>query len=251
MDYCLIWIIEVHSNLFADDLASSCASNKPSVIEQAMNMFLNKLKKWLHKWRLDMNPKKCQYIVFVKETKNPVHLKLKLFQDFIPKVNSIKFLGITLDYQMNFNECINEVISKFNGRINIIKILSNKSWCLNNDTLKCIYFSLIRSIIEYNSIIYPLISESNKKRIRAIQYNALRISFRKPIKTKNEEILQLSHATKLDDRLEHLNKRYFINCLKYNNELIKDIILKFKNWYTINRECKYKTILCHYKRIFE
>jgi hypothetical protein len=73
-----------------------------------------------------------------------------------------------------------------------------------------------------------LISESNKKRIRAIQYNALRISFRKPIKTKNEELLQLSHATKLDDRIEHLNKRYFINCLKYNNELIKDIILKFK-----------------------
>ena len=114
------------------------------MIEQAMNIFLNKLEKWLHKWRLDMNPKKCQYIVFVKETKNPVHLKLKLFQDFIPKVNSIKFLGITLDYQMNFNECINEIISKCNGRINIIKILSNKSWCLNNDTLKCIYFSLIR-----------------------------------------------------------------------------------------------------------
>jgi hypothetical protein len=36
---------EVQSNLFADDLASSCASNKPSVIEQAMKMFLNKLEK--------------------------------------------------------------------------------------------------------------------------------------------------------------------------------------------------------------
>ena len=77
---------------------------------------------------------------------------------------------------MNFNECINEIISKCNRRLNILKILSNKSWCLNNNTLKCIYFSLIRSIIEYNSIIYPLISESNKKRLRAIQIKALRIS---------------------------------------------------------------------------
>ena len=51
-----------------------------------------------------------------------------------------------------------------------------------------------------------MISESNKKRLRAIQYNALRISFRKPIKTKNEELLQLWHATKLDDRIEHLKK---------------------------------------------
>jgi hypothetical protein len=69
-----------------------------------------------------MGPLICQYIVFGKGTKNHVQLKLKLFQDFIPKVNSIKFLGITLDFQMNFNECINEIISKFNGRLNILKI---------------------------------------------------------------------------------------------------------------------------------
>ena len=45
---------EVNSNLFADDLASSCASNKPLVIEQTMNIFLKKLEKWLVTWRLDM-----------------------------------------------------------------------------------------------------------------------------------------------------------------------------------------------------
>lgn len=93
---------------------------------------------------------------------NPVNLKLKLFNDYIPKTNSIKFLGITLDYQMNYNECVNEIVSKCNGRLNILKILSNKSWCLSSDTLKCIYFSLIRSIIEYNSMVFPLISETNK-----------------------------------------------------------------------------------------
>jgi hypothetical protein len=69
---------------------------------------------------------------------------------------------------MPFNECFNEIISKCNGRLNILKILANVSWCFSSDTLKCVYFSLIRSIIEYNSIIFPLISETNKKKLGAI-----------------------------------------------------------------------------------
>jgi hypothetical protein len=55
-----------------------------------MNIFLNKLDNWLYTWRLDMNPKKCQYIVFGKGlNRNPVNFKLKLFNEIIPKSNSI------------------------------------------------------------------------------------------------------------------------------------------------------------------
>ena len=180
-----------------------------------------------------MNPKKCQYIVFGKGlNKNPVNLNFKLFNDYIPKTNSIKFHGITLDYQMNYNECVNEIVSKCNGRLNILKILSNKSWSLSSDILKCIYFSLIRSIIEYNSMIFPLISETNKKRLRAIQYKALKISYRKPLKTTNTELLTLSKTTKLDERIKILNERYFENCIKFNNELVKEIVKNYLNWYT-------------------
>ena len=94
--------------MFNDDLAASCASSKPTVIKKTMNIFHRKLEKWLYRGRLDMNSKGCQYIVFGKGlNRNPVIIKLKLFNDYIPKANSIKFLGIILDYQLNFNECIN------------------------------------------------------------------------------------------------------------------------------------------------
>ena len=102
---------EVYFNLFADDLAASCASTNKSNIEQGLNLFLKKLEKWLYKWRLDVNPKKCQYIVFGKGlNKNPIDVKLKLFNDFIPKTKSIRFLGITLDEQMSFNECVDKIV---------------------------------------------------------------------------------------------------------------------------------------------
>ena len=94
-----------------------------------MSIFLKKLEKWLVTWRLDMNPKKCQFIIFGKsanKNKNQFELKLKLFNELIPKTNAIKFLGVNLDFQMNFNSCVEEIISKCNGRLNIMKILSNK-----------------------------------------------------------------------------------------------------------------------------
>ena len=144
---------------------------------------------------------------------------------------------------MNYNECVNEIVSKCNGRLNILKILSNKSWSLSSDILKCIYFSLIRSIIEYNSMIFPLISE-RIKRLRAIQYNALKISYRKPLKTTNTELLTLSKTT-------ILNERYFENCIKFNNKLVQEIVKNYLNWYTINRNSNYKTILCNYRENIE
>ena len=84
-------------------------------------------------------------------------------------------------------------------------------------------------------------------KLRAIQYKAVRIAYRKPLKTKKDELLLLSKATRLDDRIQVLNNRYFQNCINHKNELIIDIIKGYKNWYTSNRECNYKTILCFYR----
>jgi hypothetical protein len=106
----------------------------------------------------------------------------------------------------------------------------------------------VRTIIEYNLIIFPISSESNKKKLRAIQYKALRIAFKEPIKTKNEELIKLAKTTTLDKRIEIINKKYFENCIIHNNELVKDIIKRYKNWYTCNKECKYKKIVSGYRK---
>jgi hypothetical protein len=49
-------------------------------------------------------------------------LNLKLFNDYIPKTNYIKFLGITLDPRVNFHKCMEEITKKCDSRLNILKI---------------------------------------------------------------------------------------------------------------------------------
>ena len=89
------------SNLFADDLASSCSSKSSKKIERVLNLFLINMEKWLFKWRLEINAKKCQFIIFGRK-KQSIEINLKLFNEQIPKASETKFLGVSLDSRLNF-----------------------------------------------------------------------------------------------------------------------------------------------------
>ncbi len=113
-----------------------------------------------------MSASKCSYIIFHKGTRNINSLNLKLYKQNLPRVNDMKFLGITFDSKLNFNKHIENVKSKCTQRMNLIKILSNKKWQLTDETLKQIYTSLIRSIIEYATPIYFNLSISTYKKLK-------------------------------------------------------------------------------------
>jgi hypothetical protein len=139
-------------NMFSVPLATHCSSKKLSEIEKAYKKYMLKLENWLTLWRLSINPSKCQFIVF------------------------------SLDKSLTFYKAINEIKAKCQKRINLLKIISSKSWGLTESTLVRIYYSIVRSIIDYAAIIFPLLCETNKKVLRSIQYHCLRISCRKPLK---------------------------------------------------------------------
>jgi hypothetical protein len=88
-----------------------------------------------------MNAKKCQFIIFCRGNKSKNNINISLFNEKIPIVDSIKFLGITLDKQMCFSNCVEDIRERCSDRPNILKILSNKSLKFNTTSLKAIYFS--------------------------------------------------------------------------------------------------------------
>ena len=94
-----------------------------------------------------------------------------------------------------------------------------------------------------------MLSETNKKRINAIQYNSLRLAFRKPIKTETSVLLELAKTISIEERVNDLNIRYIKNCYKNRNQMIIYLIRKYINWYPLTRDPKYKTFLCIYKDV--
>jgi hypothetical protein len=216
------------STLFADDLATSCISKNKKTIGKTFRLYMDKLQNWLIKWRLCINPSKCQLILFSKFKKETINIKL--FNEFIPQTDDIKFLGLYLDRSMNFTKCVEDIHAKSHKRLNVIKILSHKSWNLTPETLRNVYYSLIRSIIDYAAVIFDLVCETKKKGLRSIQYHALRSAYRKPLKFSHKELLTISKAESIDDRVKKLNENYLKNCYLFENELIKEVIKKYLNW---------------------
>ena len=75
---------------------------------------MRQLEKWLHQWKLQMHPKKCNFMIFNDTGKKSTNenLKFKLNNDYIPSCNSIKFLGLTFDVGLNFNDHVKEIKKK-------------------------------------------------------------------------------------------------------------------------------------------
>ena len=200
---------KTESTLFADDLATSCASNKIHIIEKIFKLYMNKLENWLIKWRLSINPNKCQIILFNRGKSEKINIAL--LNENIPVTNEIKFLGLIIDRTMHFTNCIKDIKIKCNNRLNILKILSHKSWNLTSKILCCIYQILIRSIIDYASVIFNMLNETNKKKLRSIQYHALRHAMRKPLKASHSELLEISKICSIDKRCYELNESFLFS----------------------------------------
>ena len=85
-----------------------------------------------------------------------------------------------------------------------------------------IYKSLIFSIMEYSSILYPLISQSSFKKLEIIQNKAIRISYKCGWRENTSDLLAMAKLDDLKQRFDELNSRYLEKCL-LSNELIIEL----------------------------
>ena len=139
--------------LFADDSNYNQIFKKlNNAVKNKAQQYVNELGQWCKLWRSTLAPKKCNYIFFSRSNKN-FEINLKLNGESIPKCRHVKYLGITLDERLNFNEQITNLRVACRDRISSLKIISHKSWCLTKKTLQKVYRSIVRSKVEYSFII--------------------------------------------------------------------------------------------------
>ena len=224
--------------LFADDIVHYVIYEKKyEELEKTINLYLSHLENWMNKWRLSLAPHKCSYTIFTKNKRinNEIGFDLKLYGISIPRDNAPVFLGLRFDPFMSWTNYMDHVIKKAKERVNIIRILSYyEKWRTDKSTLVNIYISLTRSIFEYMGFIYTQLSEPNKKKICAIENNALRIIFNKK-RGKDEcsidELHEMAGIPRLEIRLKDLTEKYFTKAYAMSNPIIDDLVEECKAYY--------------------
>jgi hypothetical protein len=234
--------------LFADDLTSFFIYRKcNNKLKKKIYNYLKELEEWLSCWRLNMSASKSSFIIFNNNSKNlSEDFELSLFNERIEKSETVTFLGLRFDSKLSFQYQLKYLLDSCNKRLNIIKILSNKSWKIDTDLLVQIYILLIRSLLEYSSIIYTCLSKENKNKLQIIQNNSLRIILKKNSHTRISELHKLANIDTIESRLRKLNSSYFRRGLINKNPIILELINEYIN-FSAARTVKKETPLCPVK----
>ncbi len=227
--------------LFADDLIALSIFKKFGNVEKHINKYLKQLEGWLKKWRLLMAPQKCNYLVFSKNKVSESNkLSLRMFNENLSINESPCFLGIRFDRFLSFNVQINYLRDTCASRLNILKIVANRSFGLKTEILEQLYSSLIRSVLEYSSFLNNIIAKSSIKKLIVIQNKAIRIINHQQFYTSLSEI-----ETSLVNLLDQLNMKYISQALFNKNELLLELWEDYISFQE-GRKLKYVTLFCQY-----
>jgi len=163
------------SLLFADDLVTMFdLEGSNEVIQKRIDNYMEKMEEWFRQWRLCPSIGKCCYTVFSGNGHEEKTIKPKLFGKELKKDDNPKLLGIVFDKTLSFGAQVKAIKEKVSNRINIIKILSHRSWFIDKKTLTNLYLSLVRSVIDYSFVVISRLSTKNLKSLEAAQNVSLR-----------------------------------------------------------------------------
>jgi hypothetical protein len=240
---------ESYSVLYADDLTVSFLFDKVTVksdnVSDRVRNYLLEIEHWLCKWRMKMAPSKCNYTVFAKSNSTKNRFGLRLFGEEIPHEKIPILLGVSFDECLNFESQVKSLKAKCVQRLNIIKILSHKSWQLKRSTLVSIYNSLVGSVLDYSAFMWPRLSERLKTSIQAVQNNAVRLIFRRSLRERlsSDDLCELAGLTPVGNRMTETNSKYFEMARKNGNPLMSSLLREYREEYT-GSELGTQTLLC-------
>ena len=135
---------------YADDWVLAHQSNQWKEIEEVLSRDTTKLKVYFDKWYLKMNTTKSVSASFHlnnKEAKK--ELLITVDNITLPTDHNPKYLGVTLDRQLNYRKHIEGCANKIAKRNCLMRKLANSSWGASQQILRISALDLCSSVGEY------------------------------------------------------------------------------------------------------
>ena len=154
-------------HLFADDSNLFVSDNSLLNLEIIINQQLVNINTWLCGNKLSLNIDKTNFVIFHSPQKKPSYsVRIFINNKTIKEVNSIKYLGIMIDSNLNWKEHISVVSRKLSRSIGILLKLR---YYVNTNILRQLYYSLIYPHLIYGLIIWGNTYNTNIKPIITLQ----------------------------------------------------------------------------------
>ena len=133
-----------------------------------------RLIQWFADNQIKANPGKFQAIAVGKHTHSE-NICFNLGDNIVKCEDSVKLLGVTIDFKLDFDEHISNVCKKASRQLNVLKIIGGNLCKLGKLN---VYYSFIMSHFNYCPLTWHFCGEKNTKKIEKIQERALRFIYR-------------------------------------------------------------------------
>ena len=163
-------------SLYVDDFCMCYRSTSMRTIERHFQQCINRIEDWALKNGFKFSKSKTQCVHFCQLRKIHDDPELYLYGSLIPVVDNFKFLGLIFDRKLSFIPHIKYLKAKCLKALNLLKVLSHTNWGADRTVLLQLYQSLIRSKLDYGSIVYGSARKSYLMMLDTVHHQGLRLA---------------------------------------------------------------------------
>ena len=205
---------------YADDntLAyfSRTLPNLVRVLEEEAGVALE----WLKENHMIANPSKFHALLIKKDQTKTSGEKISIQGKTIESEDSVKLLGVQLDYKLNFDPHISELCRKAATQLNVLKRLRSY---IGFEERKVLVQSFVYSNFNYCPLVWHFCSSKSTHKIEKIQERALRFLYNDHGSSYNDLLLKSQRCTMHVSRLRSLSLEIFKTLHNLNPSFMKDI----------------------------
>ena len=205
----------VDCSLYVDDFLICYRSKNMNTIERQLQLNLNKILKWSTEngFKFSKSKTVCMHFCHLRKAHNDPILTLDGIP--IPVVEENKFLGVIFDTKLSFIPHIKQLKAKCQKALNLLRVVAHTDWGADRKVLLNLYRTIIRSKLDYGSIIYGSARKSYLEMLDPIHHQGLRLALGAFRTSPSESLLAEANEPSLYNRRLKLSMQYALK-LKSN-----------------------------------
>lgn len=219
---------------FADDFMIYCIATTFTIAQQNLQELVNAFVDWSKTLGFKLSANKCQYVIFTRRQidflePEKIPWQLTIGNTILKPEPWVRYLGFYLDKTLTWKTHILDLTRKVEKGINLIRALCGVWWGSSPRALLALYKGLIRSRMDYGSVLYHSASNTLLEKIDKLQRKALRICLGAMTSTRNEFVLAEAGELPLDLRRKILAEKLKVKAYARRDNPLNDKINNLHN----------------------
>ena len=147
--------------VYADDVLLLGIGIDEKIVVENLRKDMNILQRWAEKHKLNFSPSKTKLMLFSRR-RQLIKPSFKIGEVEVSWVDDHKYLGMHLDYKLNWNKHIQEMLKKATYTLARCRMLIGRHWGLNPRVMSWLYTAVVRPITSYGAVLWAKKLEENK-----------------------------------------------------------------------------------------